>query len=187
MSDLNEVYVIAPKRDDGLFPTGDEIYNDRYYFSRSEAEHVIEEEFQTYMRSEMAVYVASVVIRGQAGTSTFTLPPMNDVPQQDPNAPPAPSWEETFVGQHESNPSTNPADYYFQMRLDPVGGDSFIITPKAYFDKTGALLDIEECVPTSILPPGFDELTDSTYQYNGTSARGRFALLTNGFVEKQMV
>ena len=62
-----------------------------------------------------------------------------------------------------------------------------MITPKAYFDKVGALLDMEECIPASILPPGFDELTDSNYQYNGAAARGRLALLSNGFVEKKMI
>jgi hypothetical protein len=187
MSDLNEVYIIAPKKDDNSFPTGDEVYNDRFYFSRSEAEHVIEEEFQTYMREKMAVYVASIVVRGQSAAGTFTLPPMNDVVAPDPNAPVGPSWEEIFVEQHELNPSANPADYYFQLDNNPQDGDYFMITPKAYFDKTGALLDMEDCVPSTVLPPGFDELSDSNYQYNGAAARGRFALLTNGLIEKKMV
>lgn len=188
MLDLKEIYIIAKKNESGTNPVAEDMYSERFYFSRIEAEHVIEAEFAPFMRGKMGVFAASLTIGSESAPNNFTLPPMNGEPVSDDSSQPVvKSWEDDFSERHESNPSINQSDYYFQVHVDPVDGDSFIITPKEYFDKTGKILDMEECVPAQILPPGFSELTDSTYEYSGATARGRFTLLTNGFVENKMV
>lgn len=94
-------------------------------------------------------------------------------------------WEEIFGDEHESNPSMNPVDYYFQTgRAD--GMDFFTMVPKEYFDKMGCALSQGDVVPPSILPPKFDELSEAEYGYNGNAQQGRLVLISVGFIEKKM-
>ncbi len=81
-----------------------------------------------------------------------------------------------------------PSDYYFQLEMaDFTNSDHyFSITPKDYFDQFGYLLDMEEVVSNKNLPKGFNEVSDSTYIYDGDAQVGRGLLLNAGFIEKKM-
>lgn len=81
-----------------------------------------------------------------------------------------------------------PSDYYFQLEMaDFTDSDHyFSITPKDYFDQFGYLLDVEEVVSSKYLPKDFNEVSDSTYIFDGDPQIGRQLLLNAGFIEKKM-
>jgi hypothetical protein len=72
-------------------------------------------------------------------------------------------------------------DFYFELSKQ-VSGYFFLITPKAYYDREGCLSD-ESGIADAVLPKGFYELTESTYEYEGTSEAGREILLSIGMKE----
>lgn len=76
-----------------------------------------------------------------------------------------------------------PNEYYFQQVRDD-DEDIFLITPKEYFDTNGCLPDLY--MPQQAFPPGFYELCDATFEYDGDSAKGRDLLLAAGFIELKM-
>lgn len=72
-------------------------------------------------------------------------------------------------------------DFYFEL-LRQVSGNVFLITPKAYYDKEGCLSD-KSGVADGILPAGFFELAESTFEFDGTPEGGRQLLLNLGMKE----
>jgi hypothetical protein len=82
-----------------------------------------------------------------------------------------------------------PDDYYFQ--LDSIiacgtnGDHYFNITPKGYFDLTGALSNLSG-IADHVVPDKFYELQESVYEYDGNPQVGRQLLLNAGFIEKKM-
>jgi len=60
----------------------------------------------------------------------------------------------------------------------------FYVTPKAHYDEEHCLLDTS--IPMNSFPSGFQELSDSTFEYNGDPKMGRQLLLQAGFIEKDM-
>ena len=74
-----------------------------------------------------------------------------------------------------------PKDFYFEL-CRQVSGYFFLITPKSYYDAEGVLSD-QSGVADAVLPKGFYELTESTYEYEGTSESGREILLSLGMKE----
>ena len=90
-----------------------------------------------------------------------------------------------FVDSHELNPSMNTRGYYFQVGFAD-GEYFFTITPKQYYDMTGAIYDQGDAVPLNILPNDFSESAESEYYYDGNHQAGRNLLLTSGFIEKKM-
>jgi len=79
-----------------------------------------------------------------------------------------------------------PSDFYFQLCYTPdsltATDNYFMITPKEYFDSEGGLSD-ESGVADDIVPDGFYELQESTYEYDGDALEGRGMLLSLGFIE----
>jgi hypothetical protein len=76
-----------------------------------------------------------------------------------------------------------PRDFYFQLcQGDDFPGHYFMITPKDYFDSEGALSD-ESGIADDVVPEGFGELSESTYEYDGDPLEGRRNLLALGFTE----
>ena len=71
-----------------------------------------------------------------------------------------------------------PSDFYFQL-VHQASGSFFLITPVLYYDTEGCLSD-ESGVADSVLPKGFYELTESTYEYEGTLETGRQLLIDIG-------
>jgi len=65
-----------------------------------------------------------------------------------------------------------------------------MITPKAYFDRTGALSDQgygSEDFPEGCLPEGFVETQESEYEFNGTREEAERLLRADPrFEERQM-
>jgi len=80
-----------------------------------------------------------------------------------------------------------PEDYYFQLDFNSNGmvDHYFNITPKGYFDLTGALSDLSG-VADHVVPNDFYELMESHYEYDGDPQIGRQLLLNAGFIEKKM-
>ena len=76
MSD-NEVYVVAPKTDDGSVPGASEIYDDRVFFSRSEAEQALQD-FQPFQRSNYEIYTAKVSIEAVDVPAPFIMPDLSE-------------------------------------------------------------------------------------------------------------
>lgn len=74
-----------------------------------------------------------------------------------------------------------PQDFYFELCRE-VSGTFYLITPKAYYDREGCLSD-ESGLADAILPSGFCELAESTYEYNGTPENGRQLLIDLGMKE----
>lgn len=74
-----------------------------------------------------------------------------------------------------------PKDFYFQLSRSEQG-DFFLITPKEYYDREGALSD-ESGVADEVLPEGFAEAMESMYEYNGNPETGRQILLSLGMKE----
>ena len=74
-----------------------------------------------------------------------------------------------------------PQDFYFELSKNEDEA-FFLITPKAYYDKEGCLSD-ESGLADEILPSGFCELAESTYEYNGTPENGRQLLIDLGMKE----
>lgn len=74
-----------------------------------------------------------------------------------------------------------PQDFYFELRKD-VSGTFYLITPKNYYDTEGCLSD-ESGVADDILPAGFSEMAESTYEFTGNSEVGRQLLLDLGMKE----
>jgi hypothetical protein len=72
-------------------------------------------------------------------------------------------------------------DFYFELSRQ-ASGYFFLITPKAYYDAEGCLSD-QSGIADAVLPKGFYELTESTYEYEGTSEVGRQILLDLGMKE----
>jgi len=75
-------------------------------------------------------------------------------------------------------------DFYFQLIHNPrhEPAYTFLITPKGYYDIEGALSD-ESGIADGILPEGFGELMESTYEFVGTSEVGRQMLIDIGMTE----
>lgn len=74
--------------------------------------------------------------------------------------------------------------FYFEVSpFDKV----FFITPKKFYDKNGCLSDKNNVVPKNVLPNGFFELAESTYEYDGLIAEGKESLLKAGFIEHQLI
>lgn len=73
------------------------------------------------------------------------------------------------------------SDFYFQLSKN---GDEhfFLITPKAFYDTEGCLSD-ESGIADEILPVGFGEACESTYEYDGDPDLGRQHLLNIGMKE----
>lgn len=72
-------------------------------------------------------------------------------------------------------------DFYFEVCRD-VSNTFYLITPKSYYDREGCLSD-ESGVANDILPAGFFELAESTYEFEGTPEEGRQKLLDIGMKE----
>ena len=72
-------------------------------------------------------------------------------------------------------------DFYFEISRG-VSGTFFLITPKDYYDQEGCLSD-ESGVADAVVPAGFYELTESTYEFEGTPEQGRQLLLNAGMKE----
>lgn len=72
-------------------------------------------------------------------------------------------------------------DFYFEL-CRPVSGYYFLITPVSYYDTEGCLSD-KANVADAVLPEGFYELSESTYEYEGTPEEGRKLLLALGMKE----
>jgi hypothetical protein len=84
--------------------------------------------------------------------------------------------------------SKQPSDFYFCIGNDGLeyadtSENYFLITSKAYFDKTHCL-DDRSGQPDRLLPDGFYELSESMYEYDGIDVQeGRNLLLIAGFIE----
>lgn len=101
---------------------------------------------------------------------------------------------------------------YFQVdETDSSLGPIFLITPQAYYDKYGYLLDqwmsVEDVEDEELdefledigvsdasdgdlygsLPDGFDELSEAMFQFPGTVEETRAMFLALGHAEKEMV
>jgi hypothetical protein len=74
-----------------------------------------------------------------------------------------------------------PKDFYFQL-VHQASGSFFLITPKTVYDLDVCLSD-ESGVADEILPDGFYELTESTYEFDGDLERGRQLLIGLGLKE----
>lgn len=72
-------------------------------------------------------------------------------------------------------------DFYFQL-VRQMSGNFFLITPISLYDIDGILSD-ESGVADEVLPEGFYELTESTYEYQGTPETGRQLLIDIGMKE----
>lgn len=73
-----------------------------------------------------------------------------------------------------------PKDFYFQLIR---GAETyFLITPKKYYDTEGCLSD-ESGVADGVVPQGFSESTESTYEFVGNCDTGRELLLAAGMEE----
>jgi len=72
-------------------------------------------------------------------------------------------------------------DFYFQM-VNEASGTIFYITPKKYYDTEGCLSD-ESGVANAIVPKGFYELQESTYQFEGSSDTGKSLLVSLEMIE----
>jgi hypothetical protein len=187
---MSEVYIIAPKSDDDkVLPDSLEAHDERFFINEFDARKALEESFPPFMREQYEIYAANIYTTNVFGKEPPEIDIASIMNPPDENAEDAPqkSFEEEFGERHTNNPSMNAADYYFQQANDPTQGlDYFAIVPKEWFDKMGCMWDDENSVPQALLPPGFEELTDSQYEYNGNPGRGRLTLLSNGFIEKKM-
>lgn len=74
-----------------------------------------------------------------------------------------------------------PQDFYFELSKNE-DESFFLITPKAYYDTEGCLSD-ESGLADAILPSGFCELAESTYEFNGNPETGRQLLIDLGMKE----
>jgi len=74
-----------------------------------------------------------------------------------------------------------PKDFYFQL-VHQASSSFFLITPKVIYDLDGCLSD-ESGVADEVLPDGFYELTESTYEYDGNLETGRQLLIGLGMKE----
>ncbi len=74
-----------------------------------------------------------------------------------------------------------PKDFYFEVCRD-VSNTFYLITPKSYYDREGCLSG-ESGIADSVLPQGFYELAESTYDFEGTPEEGRQILLNLGMKE----
>lgn len=72
-------------------------------------------------------------------------------------------------------------DFYFQVSKK-ASGTFFLITPRGYYDAEGVLSD-ESGVADKVVPEGFYELAESTYQYKGEVETGKQLLLEIGMTE----
>lgn len=72
-------------------------------------------------------------------------------------------------------------DFYFELSQN-AEECVFLITPRHYYDIEGVLSD-ESNVAGDLLPEGFSELTESTYEFNGTPEVGRQLLIDIGMKE----
>ncbi len=74
-----------------------------------------------------------------------------------------------------------PKDFYFELSKneDQV---FFLITPKKYYDTEGCLSD-ESGIADDVVPQGFCELAESTYEYDGNPETGRQLLISLGMKE----
>jgi len=186
---MSDVFIIAPKLDDDdTLPEGNDSYDERFFISEFEARKALEASFQPWMRDKYEIYQATLTITNVFGKKApeIDIASIMSPPEETEEAPQR-SWEEEFVERHTTNPSMNPADYYFQQGHDAQQGlDFFTIVPAEWYDKTGSAWDDNDSVPPNILPPGFEELAESEYEYNGNTGRGKLTLISNGFVEKKM-
>ena len=79
-----------------------------------------------------------------------------------------------------------PSDFYFQAGHDIMNNVYyFTIVPKPYYDANKCQSDFA-LGHLSVIPPGFDELAESDFEYNGDHVLGRQILLQAGFIEKKM-
>src|ERR1035437_2804712 len=80
-----------------------------------------------------------------------------------------------------------PKDFYFQLVLAPQENPpaAFLITLKKYYDAEGVLSDESSIADEidEILPEGFGELMESTYEFDGNPQTGREILLNLGMIE----
>jgi hypothetical protein len=76
--------------------------------------------------------------------------------------------------------------YYFCRTRDLSSIPTFHITPKEYFDKTGFLDDRSTSVPSSDLPPGFQRVMDSTFEYRGGLDPVTLLLMNGSFMWRDM-
>ena len=74
------------------------------------------------------------------------------------------------------------SDFYFQLSHNQEEGHFFLITPVSFYDKEGCLSD-ESGVADEILPPEFNEIAESTYEFDGPPEFGRQLLLNFGMKE----
>ena len=71
--------------------------------------------------------------------------------------------------------------YYYQVDDE---GFSIAIVSKTFWDKNGCLDD--QGIPDDVMPPGFYELSESIFEYEGDPDDAKNALNEAGFVEKKM-
>lgn len=190
-------YIIAKHKDQAL-PTIEDVYDEQFFISDTEAEQFLEENFPPVIRGDYGVYCVSVSVLCLLGNeNSLTASSVASGVDDTAITPAVPvateesleDWIDAFVLSHESNPSTEPSDYYFQEIFfdeSDIGVSHFAITPKEYFDKVGAVYNDSLAVPEEILPNGFEEEGKSTYEYDGLAAKGKFVLTTLGFVEHRM-
>lgn len=74
------------------------------------------------------------------------------------------------------------SDFYFQLSHNQEEEHFFLIVLRSFYDKEGCLSD-ESGVADEILPPGFGEACESTYEYDGNPELGRQLLLNLGMKE----
>lgn len=178
---MSEVYIIAPLMDDGSLPTEFDVYDERFFVSEEEASVVLSEDFPPSMRNKHAVYTVNFDVRCVFGEEPE---PVDEITAAVTEAVVAEvNWEEDFLARHNNTPSEVASDYYFYVNEDD---EMFAFVPTEYWNKLGKLLSVDNVVPESILPHGFEPDEDGWYTYASDLQRGRLALSTVGFEEADL-
>lgn len=71
---MSDIYVIARKTEDGTLPDLESIYDERFFFSREEAEEFLNWEFASFMREKHDVFLANLNISALDVAVPFVLP-----------------------------------------------------------------------------------------------------------------
>lgn len=82
---------------------------------------------------------------------------------------------------------SSPSDYYFQLDSseDESGDPMFYIVKRSFYDKYHYLDDQCRSENTPV-PPGFYDIMEATFEYDGDVQFGRQLLLNAGFVERKL-
>ena len=73
--------------------------------------------------------------------------------------------------------------YYYQIG-DNNGLDYVLVVSKSYWEENGCLDDQHQ--GTGIMPPGFYEMCESMFEYDGSMDQARQVLNAAGFIEKEL-